>query len=449
MTQDAEGRLTIDSGFLEQLIEAIPAPLFYKNAEGRYLGCNEAFCRYLGLQRDQILGKTVFEVSPPDLARQYFEADQKLLRSAGSQLYETQVSYADGTRREVVFHKATIQGTSGVVGIVGVILDVTERRRAEEGVRHERDRAQMLLDIAPAVFIGLDRAGKVTMLNRRGSELTGWAPAEAIGKDWFDSFLPESDREARRADFQQAIAGVPPRSPGDRILTSDGRTLNLAWRSVLLRDGQGGVTGILSSGVDVTDRIVLAETHSTILRTTTDGFWIADMHGRFLEVNDAYCALIGYDREELLEMRIADIEAVETPEDVARRVDGVMQKGADRFQTQHRRKDGALVDVEITVNYVQAGEGWMVVFLRDISERVRTEREREALIQELQDALAKVRLLSGMLPICVACKKIRDDKGYWTRIEKYVSERSEANFTHGICPECEARLYPDDPREDP
>ena len=77
-------------------------------------------------------------------------------------------------------------------------------------------------------------------------------------------------------------------------------------------------------------------------------------------------------------------------------------------------------------------------------ERKQSEEERSRLIFELQESLARVRTLSGMLPICASCKKIRDDKGYWNQIETYIRDRSEAEFTHGICPECAARLYPQD-----
>jgi DNA-binding response OmpR family regulator len=69
--------------------------------------------------------------------------------------------------------------------------------------------------------------------------------------------------------------------------------------------------------------------------------------------------------------------------------------------------------------------------------------ERKKLILELHEALANVRKLSGMLPICASCKKIRDDKGYWTQVETYIRAHSEAEFTHGICPECTEKLYPE------
>ena len=80
---------------------------------------------------------------------------------------------------------------------------------------------------------------------------------------------------------------------------------------------------------------------------------------------------------------------------------------------------------------------------RDISEQKRAEQTREQLIAELQEAMANVKLLSGFLPICASCKKIRDDKGYWTQIEAYIRDHSEAEFSHGICPGCAKELYPE------
>ena len=81
--------------------------------------------------------------------------------------------------------------------------------------------------------------------------------------------------------------------------------------------------------------------------------------------------------------------------------------------------------------------------IQDITDRKQAEAEREKLIKDLQETLEKVRILSGMLPICANCKKIRDDKGYWNQIESYIQDHSEAEFSHGICPECAKTLYPE------
>ncbi len=95
-----------------------------------------------------------------------------------------------------------------------------------------------------------------------------------------------------------------------------------------------------------------------------------------------------------------------------------------------------------------AGKNEMLGKLNDslqeeIAKRVEAERAKEETIIKLQDALTKVKTLSGLLPICAWCKKIRDDKGYWNQLEKYIGEHSDAEFTHSICPECAAKLYPE------
>ena len=79
----------------------------------------------------------------------------------------------------------------------------------------------------------------------------------------------------------------------------------------------------------------------------------------------------------------------------------------------------------------------------EITERKQVEQDRENLIMELRGALENIRILKGLLPICINCKKIRDDQGYWNKIERYIAEHSEAEFTHGICPECARKLYPE------
>jgi hypothetical protein len=80
---------------------------------------------------------------------------------------------------------------------------------------------------------------------------------------------------------------------------------------------------------------------------------------------------------------------------------------------------------------------------QDITERKVVEKEREKFILELREALSQVKMLSGLLPICSSCKKIRNDEGYWEQMEMYIRDHSEAEFSHGICPECVQKLYPD------
>ena len=103
-----------------------------------------------------------------------------------------------------------------------------------------------------------------------------------------------------------------------------------------------------------------------------DGFWINDIHGRFLDVNKAYCDLTGYSREELLNMHITDLKVLEKPEETAAHIQKIIELGSDRFVTRHRCKDGKVVDIEVSVNYHLER---FFVFIRDITERLRLENE--------------------------------------------------------------------------
>jgi len=111
----------------------------------------------------------------------------------------------------------------------------------------------------------------------------------------------------------------------------------------------------------------------------------------------------------------------------------------------HRDNDGALRSYEVHGYPILDEEGnvvQMIEYAVDITDRKYAEAQRESLITELQEALNQVKTLSGLLPICASCKNIRDDDGYWTQIEAYISKYSGAAFSHGLCPDCAKKLYP-------
>jgi PAS domain S-box-containing protein len=128
--------------FQELLLDAIPLPIFVKDATGRYIALNRAFSVFLGKSAEQIHGRTVYEIAPGDLARIYHQADLDLMQRGGKQVYETAVETSDG-RRQVIFNKAVFQSREGGAGgIVGVILDITDRKNLEETLSQAKERAE-------------------------------------------------------------------------------------------------------------------------------------------------------------------------------------------------------------------------------------------------------------------------------------------------------------------
>jgi hypothetical protein len=117
-----------------------------------------------------------------------------------------------------------------------------------------------------------------------------------------------------------------------------------------------------------------------------------------------------------------------------------------QMEKRYFHKSGTVVPVNLSVSLVRNLDGEPLYFvsqIENITERKQYETEREKLIGDLQQALAEVKKLSGLLPICASCKKIRDDRGYWQKVESYIADHTNAAFTHGLCPDCLEKLYPD------
>jgi PAS domain S-box-containing protein len=134
--KQAEEALAQQSRFLQLLIDTIPTPVFYKDEQERYLGCNKGFLEYHGLTKEEILGKTVDCLPAKDLVEKYRQKDLELFRNPGVQVHENAMQLPDGSEREVVFNKATFLKADGAVGgLIGVITDITELKQAQKELR--------------------------------------------------------------------------------------------------------------------------------------------------------------------------------------------------------------------------------------------------------------------------------------------------------------------------
>ena len=159
------------------LLEAIPNPFYYKDCDGRYQGCNIAFERFLGLSRDKIVGRTAYDIAPQELADRYFAADKALLEHPGTQMYEAQVRWADGSLRDVVFHKATFTQADGSLGgVAGIILDITERKQTEQSVALLNF---ALSNVHEAAFL-IDEKARFHFVNEEACRALGYSRDELL-----------------------------------------------------------------------------------------------------------------------------------------------------------------------------------------------------------------------------------------------------------------------------
>lgn len=169
--------------FLTTLLDTIPIPVFYKNKEGYYLGVNKAFETFFGGCREDIIGKSVFDINPSDLAKEYHKNDLKLLKKGGIQQYESKAKNWKGEVRNVQFNKAAFLDSEGSIkGLIGTVIDITENIRVEEQIRATNVFLDMVIDMSPFAMWVSDENGTVIRTNRSLVETINLSEENIIGK---------------------------------------------------------------------------------------------------------------------------------------------------------------------------------------------------------------------------------------------------------------------------
>ncbi len=240
--------------FQHTLINTIPNPVFYKDADCRYLGCNTAFEAYVGFSAEVLIGKTPHELWPAELADRYRQQDLALLEHPGIQTYEATVRYADGSLRDVIFNKATFEGQDGLVaGLVGVILDITERKRAEEALAFQNILLSAQQEASIDGLLVVDESARILSYNRRFVEIMA-IPADLLEAGEDEPVLRHVT--GRMADPQMFVEKVQhlyehrQEICRDELVMRDGTTLDRY--TVPLLDPDGRYCGRLWSFRDIT-----------------------------------------------------------------------------------------------------------------------------------------------------------------------------------------------------
>jgi PAS domain S-box-containing protein len=181
-----------------------------------------------------------------------------------------------------------------------------------------------------------------------------------------------------------------------------------------------------------------------IVESSEDAIIGTDLEGNIVSWNTGAARMYGYTAAEARKRSIRMLTPPNRPEESPDAFTQILKgRHVDRYETFHARQDGEVIPVSVTLSPIKDSQGRLIgvsAIECDITQRKLEEQERLFLIQELSQALANVKSLRGLLPICSSCKKIRDDHGYWNQLESYLAEHTEAEFTHGICPDCKAQL---------
>ncbi len=254
LAREANRELRTQLSFTQQLIEAIPNPVFFKDAGGKYLGCNEAFERYVDTGREKIIGRTVMDILPTDLANKSISFDVKLLDTPGSQAYEAHFpDAASGHSRDVIINKATFFDAGGAVaGLVGVIVDITERKRLEADTRDSNEKLRAVIHAAPLAIIARDRDKTIRMWNPSAERMFGWKEAEVLGT--VTSIVPTHWKDETERMRLRAEAGETIWIEETQRMARDGRLIDVSMTIAPIHGADGRVDGTMVTIVDISRR---------------------------------------------------------------------------------------------------------------------------------------------------------------------------------------------------
>jgi two-component system NtrC family sensor kinase len=353
----AEEALQESEELFRSLFEYAPIGMAITDLDGRYLRVNQAHCDALGYTEEEMLTRKFVDITPSEDVSDNLVLREKALQGEISQFQmEKRFISKPGKIVDTLLQVSLIRDAQGEpLYFIGQIVDITDRKRAEEALREERDRAQKYLDVAGVMLVALNDQGQITLMNRRGLEILEYDEGELLGADWFDTCLPTRNKEEVKSVFGTLMAGdvEPVKEFENPILTKTGEERVIAWQNTLLADEAGRIVGTLSSGQDITDRKRAEEalrrseaTLQSILRAAPVGIGLVT--DRILGwSNDTLRTMLGYSGEELAGQSARML--YETEEEFLRvgreKYADIQKWGTGSLETRFRHKDGHIIDI--------------------------------------------------------------------------------------------------------
>jgi PAS domain S-box-containing protein len=320
------------------------------------------------------------------------------------------------------------------------------RRAAEEALKRNRQELEDFFEHAPVGLRWEAADGTILRVNDAELDILGYSRKDYLGHNIAEFFVDEG---AAKEILERLNKGETINGYEARMLCKNGAMKHVVISSNALWE-KGKFVHSRTFTRDVTEHKLTLMTlayMASIVESSEDAIIGKMLDGTILSWNAGAEKMYGYKAEEVKGKSISIVIPPYRPEELPQLYERIKAgEKIDWYETVRIRKDGRAMDVSLTLSPIKDAAGKVVgisAIEHDITLRKREEEERIRLIGELTEALGNIKTLRGLLPICASCKKIRDDRGYWQKVESYISDHTQAEFTHGICPECLRRLYPE------
>ena len=385
-----------NSLFVSTLLNTIPIPIFYKDTEGRYIGFNKSFEEFFGQTQQELTGKSVFEIAPRQLAEVDHAKDLELLQHSGSQVYESQVEDVRGVVHDVVFHKATFTDPDGRVrGLIGAILDITERKGVEETLRASQQIIEGIINAIPVRVFWKDKNLVYLGCNAVLARDAGFAdPKDVIGKDDYQMGWRDQAESYRGDDRQVIESGCSKFLIEEPQTTPEGNIITLLTSKIPLRSSKGEISGILGTYMDITERKRVEEAlresegkYRRIVETANEGICVADGDYFVTYVNQKMADMLGSLPEEIIGKTLVHFLFPEDLADHLEKRSHRIEALNETYERRFRRSDGGECWTIVSATAIRAEDGRFMgsfAMLTDITERKRAEEKLKLTLADLE-----------------------------------------------------------------
>ena len=377
--------------FLETLLNTIPAPVFYKDSEGRYMGCNEIFAsQILGLPQEQILGKTLPSLPlsiPEELTEYCHRVALELIRLGGTRDQDVELVCADGKTRDFLVSRAAFKDDGGeIAGMVGVMQDITQRKSAEEALRNNVSFLEALLDNIPNPVFQRNRNGTYINCNEKFASQIMGLPKEKIAGGSFSEFkkkLTEKLAKSYHMHDQELLRKGGSQYYETEVMCADGVKRDFLFSKATYTDVSGSISGIVGVMLDITRRKEVEcalqereERYRIAAEETGQLVYEYDIKTGRIDWTGPIRQLTGYGFEEFQQVNMEIWQAHIHPEDLKGVISNHEEclKTGERFHEEYRfrRKDGNYFYVEDSGTYLRDEKGCisrLIGVMKDITER--------------------------------------------------------------------------------
>jgi len=350
--------------------------VFWISRDARFLYANEAACLTLGYSRDELERMTVHDIDPV-VQSAAWPGLLAALNKHGTLTLESIHRTKDGRTFpvEITIYRVHFEGA---VYICAFARDVTERKNVERRLQTQEELYRAMAESSQVGIWQVTKSGKTVYANPMMCRMLEIADPAQISPDPFSHYFSQAslDLMARTRSEQQRQADASPTWALEvELIGARGGRRDVLLSGSAVREADGQLQGFIGTFTDITERKRVERRYQQILRTAMDGFMVLDANGNILEANETYCRMMGYGRQELLSMNLIDLEGLLGREQIAERARKVAAQGFDRFETRHRRKDGCLVDIDVSVSYQDVDGGQFFNFFSDITQQKAAERE--------------------------------------------------------------------------